>query len=146
MPSNVSAVPALVGQIYEVVAALERLFPDRKFTPDGHLLGSIGEVLAAEKYDLDLLPMTAPTHDAVTKDGRRVQIKTTQSDSVGLRDKPDFLLVLFLARDGEVTEVYNGPGDVPWNEAGKMQKNGQRSIGIRKVGALMRDVPREQRI
>ncbi len=37
-----SEVPALLGNLYSIVARLEALFPGRKFTPDRHLVGSIG--------------------------------------------------------------------------------------------------------
>lgn len=146
MPNPTVEVPALVEQLYEVVAKLENMFPRRTFTLDGHLVGSIGEVLAAEKYSLTLLPMTEPTHDAAAPDGRQVQIKTTQGRSVGLRAKPDHLLVLSLDSQGAIDEVYNGPGEAPWNAAGKMQRNGQRSIGVAKLRTLMADVRQDQRV
>ena len=38
-----------VGKLYDLVGQLEHLFPSRSFTLDGHLVGSIGEVLAAER-------------------------------------------------------------------------------------------------
>jgi len=40
--------PPPVAAIYRAVTELEALYPGRKFTPDGHLVGSIGEVVAAE--------------------------------------------------------------------------------------------------
>ena len=40
--------PARVAAIYRAVEELEAAYPLRKFTPDGHLVGSIGEVIAAE--------------------------------------------------------------------------------------------------
>jgi hypothetical protein len=40
--------PAPVAAIYRAVEELEAAYPLRKFTPDGHLVGSIGEVIAAE--------------------------------------------------------------------------------------------------
>jgi hypothetical protein len=43
--------PPPVATIYRAVAELEAQY-GRKFTPDGHLVGSIGEVVAAE----DLAP------------------------------------------------------------------------------------------
>ena len=46
--------PAPVTDIYRAVANLEQLYPGRKFTPDGHLVGSIGEVIAAEYFGLPL--------------------------------------------------------------------------------------------
>jgi hypothetical protein len=51
--SNVRGVPALIAQLYQIVRALNKLFPDRPFTPDGHLVGSIGEVIAADTYDFN---------------------------------------------------------------------------------------------
>jgi hypothetical protein len=49
--------PAPVADIYRAVAELEKLYPGRKFTPDGHLVGSIGEVIAAEHFGLTLYGM-----------------------------------------------------------------------------------------
>jgi hypothetical protein len=40
--------PPPVAVIYQAVADVEALYPGRKFTLDGHLVGSIGEVVAAE--------------------------------------------------------------------------------------------------
>ena len=57
-------VAAIVGELYELVDRLEHLYPGRRFTLDGHLVGSIGEALAAEMYGLVLLPASAETHDA----------------------------------------------------------------------------------
>jgi hypothetical protein len=56
--------PPPVAAIYRAVAELEALYPDRKFTPDGHLVGSIGEVVAAEALSLTLHPSSHPGHDA----------------------------------------------------------------------------------
>src|SRR5947207_12082975 len=102
--------PGLIRQLYSVVAELQSLYPGRPFTPDGHLVGSIGEVLAQSLYDLQLLPCSTADHDAVTRDGRKVQIKATQTDRVSLYSRPDHLLVLRLLRDGSTEEVFNGPG------------------------------------
>jgi hypothetical protein len=133
-------IPQLVRALYEVVGELEDLFPDRRFTPDGHLVGSIGEVLAAYYYSLYLLPASTEGHDALSEDGRRVQIKATQVKSIGLRSKPDHLLVIRILPNGEFEEVYNGPGDFPWEKAGKMQSNGQRQISLSKLSVLMSKV------
>ena len=143
---SAESIPSLVQRLYAVVAELETLFPGRKFTLDGHLVGSIGEVLAAHYYGLDLLPSSAPVHDAIATDGRMVQVKATQAKSVGLRAEPDHLLVLRLKPDGSFEEVYNGPGGPVWESAGKMQKNGQRPIGVAKLTRIMESVPRSERV
>jgi hypothetical protein len=58
-----------VARIYKAAAELEALYPGRKFTPDGHLVGSIGEVIAAEALGLTLYPMSKPGHDAFDANG-----------------------------------------------------------------------------
>jgi len=54
-----------------VVAELEKEFEGRRFTPDGHLVGSIGEVVAAYAFGLKLLPASNERHDAVAANGIR---------------------------------------------------------------------------
>ena len=80
-----SYVPELVRRLYALVAELEVHFPGRPFTPDGHLVGSIGEVVAAHRYGLTLLRCSAESHDAVTVARLRVQIKATQATGVAMR-------------------------------------------------------------
>jgi hypothetical protein len=128
------------------VRTLEKRFPGRKFTLDGHLVGSIGEVLAAEMYDLELLPPSSEQHDARSKDGRLVQIKLTQGNMVGLRADCDHLIVLKLNSDGVAEEVFNGPGAPVWDAAGKMQKNGQRPIALSRLMKLVSFVQEKDRL
>lgn len=142
----VDAVPNLVTRLYEIVAELEQLFPGRRFTPDGHLVGSIGEVIAAHRYGLNLREHSTQGHDATTRDGSEVEIKATQGTSVALREEPHHLIVLHLDKAGNATEVYNGPGSTVWNTCGAMQRNGQRAITLTKLRMLMRDVPQGKRL
>ena len=116
-----------IRKIYEVVVELENQYPGRHFTPDGHMLGSIGEVYAAEHYGLQLYDASHPIHDAVSVDGREVQIKLTQRDRIALYECPDYLIVLKIDSNGIISEVYNGPGCEPWKMAGTIRKNGQRT-------------------
>lgn len=92
------------------VARLQQAFRGRSFTLDGRLVGDIGEVIAALEYDLALSEGQTPTHDAVTADGRNVQIKATFKDRLAIRSLPDYLLGLKLRPDGGHEEIYNGPG------------------------------------
>ena len=120
----------LIGQLYRVVAALEQEFEGRRFTPDGHLVGSIGEVVAAYAFNLTLLPASNETHDGKALDGKLVQIKLTGGDrSISLYSEPKHLLVLQL-RNSKFTTVYNGRGSTAWQHCGRPQKNGQRSIAL----------------
>ena len=126
-----SEVGVLLGDLYHIVNRLEELFPGRKFTPDGHLVGSIGEALAKHMFGLCLLPASAAGHDAMTADGRtKVQIKLTQGKSIALRSEPEHLIVLRLDPDLAVEVVYNGRGATVWPKAGKLQSNGTRPISV----------------
>jgi hypothetical protein len=143
---TIEQVPELVRALYRTVAELQRLFPARPFTPDGHLVGSLGEVIAAHDYNLRLLPPSTEGYDALTADGKRVEIKITQGIGVALRNPPDYLLVLKLRADGTAEEVYNGPGGEPWAQSCRMQKNGQRPISLSKLKVLMKSVTEESKV
>ena len=55
----------------------------------------------------------------------------TQTDRVSIYSEPDYLIVMKITYDGCIEEVYNGKGSSPWENAGKIQKNGQRSISLK---------------
>lgn len=136
-----------IRQLFNIVNDLEKTFEGRKFTLDGHLVGSLGEVLASYCYNLTLLPNSHEKHDALDSKNRLIQIKTTQGKRIGISGKPDFLIVLQLDRiTGKATEIYNGPGHLVWNECGRMQKNGQRPISNSKLQNLMKNVPDTDKI
>ena len=139
-------VPGIVQRLYALVGELESHFPGRKFTPDGHLVGSLGEVLAAYYYDLELLTASTERHDARSRDGRLVQVKATQGNRIALRSEPDHLLVLSLLRGGTVDEVYNGPGNRVWGHRGPPQKNGQFPLSLSTLRKVMVSVPDEARL
>ena len=85
--------PAPVAAIYRAVDELEAAYPGRKFTPDGHLVGSIGEVVAAEVLGLTLYPGSHPIHDAYDENGD-VQIKMTACDGIAMYGPCKRLVVL----------------------------------------------------
>jgi len=143
-----ASIAEIVRGIYILTHRLEELKPGRHFTPDGHMVGSLGEVVAEERYQIELYEASHPAHDAFTTDGprREVQIKTTQTSKIGISEQPDYLIVLRLDRTGEFEEIYNGPGKEPWEAAGKPQKNGQRSLSLYKLRELDSRVASEERI
>jgi hypothetical protein len=111
---DLSELPRLLSDLYVIVARLEEIAPGRKFTPDGHLVGSIGEAVAAYAYGLELLTGSNKAHDARAHDGRLVQIKLTQGKVVAISYDCEHLLVLQLDREKGFIEVYNGPGAPVW--------------------------------
>ena len=137
-----------IRQLFKISTDLELAFPGRKFTLDGHLVGSIGEVIAAYHYDLELMAIGSPKHDAVSKNGRLIQIKATQGKrTISLRSEPNFLIVLWInSAVGEVQEIYNGPGQSVWEKCYSLASTGTRSITITKLRHLNQEVVDDQRI
>lgn len=87
----------------------------RKLSLDGKLVGDISEVLAAEKYGLELLPENAFKHDAKElATGRMVQIKSSFKNNsyfpYGEDKVPDYFLAINILENGNIEELFNGPG------------------------------------
>jgi hypothetical protein len=139
-------VAGYLDDLYTASDGLEQMFPGRKFTLDGHLVGSIGEVVAAFIFGLDLNPASTLGHDATAPDGRNVEIKLTQGRSVAIRHEPQHLIVLHRPKGGPIRIVFNGPGAHAWAAAGKMQKNGQRPISLTRLAQLHANVPVRDRL
>ena len=135
-----------IKAIYAITGELEALYPGRHFTPDGHMVGSIGEVIVADAYGLELLTASAKTHDARAQDGKMIQIKATQRDCIAISSEPDYLIAIRIHSDGSYEEIYNGPGNLVWQAAGPMQKNGQRSISTVKLSNIAKTVCKDDRI
>ncbi len=145
---RLAKVRRLVQSLYATVKALDEEFvaEGRTFTPDGHLVGSIGDVVAAYSFGLTLYPPSTETHDAESEDRKKVQIKLTGGNrSVSLYSEPDYLIVLQLS-NGKSDTIYNGPGVSVWAKCGPRAKNGQRSITLNALRKLQSAVPDSDRI
>jgi hypothetical protein len=135
LTTKLISLPQPVADIYRATAKLEAMYPGRKFTPDGHLVGSIGEVIAAEALGLTLYGMGRPGHDAYDDNGD-VQIKMTAGKGVGLYSTCERLVVLRVVSPEAAEIVFDGPGAPTWEQAGKMGKNGQRFISLSRLRPL----------
>jgi len=144
---NTERFPQILKSIYAAVDELEAMFPGRHFTPDGHLVGSIGEALAAHHYGIQLSQASSHCHDGICGQ-RQVQVKATQGDRVALSSEPEHLLVLRLKRDGTFSEEYNGPGSLVWALVlGKPRpKNGQYQVSLSALRRVMASVPTHARL
>lgn len=106
-----------IKQLLEITKRLKEKFIhlNKNFSLDGKLVGDIGEVLAAEKYGLELLEENAEIHDAKElASGRMVQIKSSFKGysyfPCGDERMPNYFLSIVINEDGEITELFNGPG------------------------------------
>ena len=137
---STDCLPDIVKRLYAIVGELKELFSNKRFTPDGHLVGSLGEMLAEYRYGLDSLPNCTECHDARARNGEIVHVKATQGKKIGLGSEPEHLVVLRLMPDRSTEEVFNGPGALTWHNAGPRQKNGQCPIYLSKLRALVLQV------
>jgi hypothetical protein len=137
----------LLRRIYEAVAALEELYPGRHFTPDGHMVGSIGEAIAAEHYGIELYPPSHAKFDG-RKKGKEIQIKATQGDSVPVKHGAGALLVLKIKEDGSFEEVYNGDAARVWKSLSrrKASRAGEIAISLKQLSVLQQEVEETEKI
>lgn len=131
--------PAAVATIYEATKQLNAEYPCRSFTPDGHLVGHLGEAIAAKEFDLKLLSNSHPGHDAKDKSGRYVQIKLTAGAAVSLYSDCDRLIVMRIETPEWACLVYDGDGAPIWAKAGKTQKNSQRKIRLSTIRRVRKE-------
>lgn len=138
----------LIKQLYSAVSELEAIFPGRHFTPDGHMVGSIGECLVADAYGLELMTASNKGYDAVSNDGTQVEIKATQSRSVAFRSEPEHAIIIKILPNGTFEEAYNGPGHMIWQEfeGKKLPSNGQYQISLYRLKALNETVSESNRL
>lgn len=138
---------SLVKSLYSIVDDLEGMFPGRHFTPDGHMVGSLGECLVADAYNLELMGASNEGYDAISTDGKKIEIKATQAIAVAFRSKPDYAIVIKIHKDGSFEECFNGPGAVIWQhfEGKNMPKNGQHIISLSRLTELASRIPMNDR-
>ena len=139
---------ALVKQLYGKVNELEAMFPGRHFTPDGYMVGSLGECLVADAYNLELKTASNKGYDAVTETGLEVEIKATQSNSVAFRSQPQHTIIIKILRDGKFEEIYNGPGVLVWEhfKGKRLPSNGQFQVSLSKLRQLNQTVAQAYRV
>jgi hypothetical protein len=139
-----------IRTIYQAVKSLEERYPRRKFTPDGVLVGTLGEVLAEEKYALDLLPPKTEAFDAKDWLGRKVQIRCNQGNTAPIKKgaTKGMFLALKLLPDGTIEEIFNGPASVAHQlTLGRMADSaGIVGLSHGKLRKLMESVPTNKRV
>jgi len=136
----------LIKQLYSTVNQLESMFEGRHFTPDGHMVGSIGECLVADAYGLELMTASNKGYDAISSCGKQVEIKATQAKSAAFRSEPEHVIVIKILPDGTFEEIYNGPGKLVWEQfkGKKLPSNGQYQISLNKLKVLNETVDASQ--
>ena len=114
---------------------------DRPISPDGHLVGGLGEVFARDALGLELTDPSMKDVDAHDADGQKVQIKATTRGSIALSGEDpgeaDRLVVVRLdSQTGSASHVYDGPAAPVWNMHPKPLNRKQWTKSIRIIAEL----------
>ena len=116
-----------IAAIYEIANELGREFNISKCTPDGHLLGAIGQIAAKIAFDLQF-GSEKTEHNCTWSDQNKiinVQVRCTGRGSVAIRKEPEYLIALEVSETGKIYLLYNGPGKYVWERI-KHQKRSQK--------------------
>ena len=108
--------------MYVAVNELRAAFPGRRFTPDGKMVGDIGEAIGKILYDLELYERSKKDWDGWWFDSegnrREVQVRATQCETTYIKKPPGrgTLLIFKIdsTADGAYRVVYNGDAESAW--------------------------------
>lgn len=125
----------------------------REFTPLQVLVGGLGEILAAEKYDLELLPPKtdiADVFDAIDSQGRGIRIRCDLTDTAAIHKDATggLLFVLKLLPDVTIQEIFNGPMSAAYQLTKGLRTDGSGLVRLdhSELRALMKSVAINKRI
>ncbi len=130
--------------LYSSVSKLQAAFPDRLFTPDGRMVGDIGEAIASLKFKV-ILDKTSKKHwdghrIGLSGEKREVQVKATQRDETYLKKPPHDgdLVVIKINHDGTYDCFYDGPIGKVWDflKDKKLDNTGAKTIKLNKLKTL----------
>ncbi len=138
-----------VKNVFDACRNLSKLSGEmRKFTPDGRLVGDIGEIIAAAFYQVKLHDVGRHDWDG-TYNGKNVQIKATSGKGTYLKEPPkdgfaDGLLMVFQINQetGEFKSVYNGDIQCVWDALNslKIDRTGAKMISLDRLRKLQKAV------
>ncbi len=120
----------------------------RRFTPDGRMVGDIGEVIAGSFYQVKLDDVSRRDWDG-TCNARNVQIKATSGNDTYLKEPPkngfaDGLLMVFQINreSGDYKLIYNGDIQRVWDALNNisLDRTGAKMISLNSLRNLQKSV------
>ncbi|MGB7910711.1 MAG: hypothetical protein WCF59_00645 [Desulfobaccales bacterium] len=136
-----------IAEIYKIANELGRAFGIDRCTPDGHLLGAIGQIAAKIAFNLEF-GRPKDEHNCTWSTGSKkidVQVRCTGRGSIALRKEPDHLIALEIAESGRIRLLFNGPGNSVWSRI-EHQKNSQKYVSLKVVVQAQQAVDVKDRI
>lgn len=134
-----------IATIYSTANDLGRAFGIDTCTPDGHLLGAIGQIAAKIAFGLEFGSFAAEHNASVTKDGKKIniQVRSTGRGTIALREEPEYLIAINISSNGELRLLYNGPGKYVWSLI-QQQKNSQKYASENRLSYAQQRVQSDQ--
>ena len=140
---KIEAVKHIMATVFSAQNALRSLAPEYKWKGLGNLLGDYGEYVAVNAYNLKKAAGGSSGYDALTLEGRTVQIKANQaSKQIGFRGDADLILVLHVDVNGDWEEVYYGDFELVKNESRYSARDNKHMIAISKLRNLQEPIAR----
>ena len=131
LSDKTQAVKHILATVFAAQNALRALAPEYRWTGLGNLLGDYGEFLAIEHYGLEKAGAGSSGYDAITPDGKTIQIKTNHSSqTIGIRGEADLLLVLKVQADGSWEELYYGDFQTVIDIANWSKRDSKHSVSV----------------
>ena len=137
---KIEAAKGVIASIYASQRALRALAPDYNWAGLGNLLGDFGEFIAINHYGFEKAQAGSEGYDALTKDGKTVQIKTNRAGKQpGFRGKADLMLVIHVEENGNWNEIYFGDYDLVEKNSTFSARDNKRMIPILKLKRLQEE-------
>ena len=131
------AVKHIMATIFAAQNALRELAPDFRWAGLGNLLGDYGEFYCIQHYGLEKSPPGSAGFDALTPDGKTVQIKANHaSNTVGFRGEAELMLVVHVSENGNVEQIYYGDFAAVAAASNFSARDNKRSITVSKLRKL----------
>jgi hypothetical protein len=138
---SLEAVRHIIATMFSAQNALRELAPEFKWAGMGNVLGDFGEYICIEAYGLSKASSGADGFDAITRDGKTVQIKANHaSKTIGFRGSADLLLVIHVAADGKFEEIYFGDFEKVLGLSSFSARDNKHVITISKLKKLNNDL------
>ena len=134
---KIEAIKHLMKNVFAVQNELRILAPEFRWAGLGNLLGDYGECVAIDAYNLKKSSTGSDGYDAITREGKTVQIKTNHASSgIGFRGDADLLLVIHVKDDGSWNEIYYGDFSRVKNQCSFSSRDNKYVITITKLQKL----------
>lgn len=134
---KIEAIKHLLASIFASQRALKELAPEYNWSGLGNLLGDFGELIGIDHYGLEKAPSGSSGFDAITSDGKTVQIKTNYAaNQIGFRGEADLMLVIGVNDDGSWQEIYFGDFNKVEENSRYSKRDNKNMIAVNKLNAI----------